>query len=79
MPTVKPSTTVVFESQAMFDAIEDFRFNNRFANRSQAVLFILKAGMQALKEEYPELDLNTKLETGKKQKDVLLNKGVQPL
>lgn len=79
MPTVKPSTTVVFESQTMFDAIEDFRFNNRFANRSQAVLFILKAGMQALKEEYPELDLSTKLETGKKQKDVLLNKGVQPL
>jgi len=29
MPTVKPSTTVVFDSQHMFDAIEDFRFNNR--------------------------------------------------
>lgn len=79
MPTVKPSTTVVFESQAMFDAIEDFRFNNRFANRSQAVLFILKAGMETLKEKYPELDLSTKLETGKKQSNVLLNKGVQPL
>jgi hypothetical protein len=74
MPTVKPSTTVVFESQKMFDAIEDFRFNNRFANRSQAVLYIIRAGMEALKDEYPELDLSVKLETGKKQTDVLVER-----
>ena len=77
MPTNKPSTTVVFESQAMFDAIEDFRFNNRFQNRSQAVLFIIRAGMEALKDQYSELDMSTKLETGKKQKDVQLKRSVK--
>lgn len=72
MPTIKPSTTVVFDSQHIFDAIEDFRFNNRFANRSQAILYIIRAGMDALKEEFPELDLNVKLETGKKAADVFI-------
>ncbi len=72
MPTKKPMTTVVFDNDT-FERIEDFRFNNRFPNRSQAVLFLVKAGMNALKNEYPELDVSTKLETGKKQKDVLIN------
>lgn len=66
MPTKKPIATVVFESQDMFERLEDFRFNNRFSNRSQAILFIVKAGMNALKDEYPELDMSVKLETGKK-------------
>ena len=66
MPTKKPMTTVVFDEDTYL-RIEDFRFNNRFPNRSQAVLFLVKAGMEALKEEYPELDVNTKLETGKKE------------
>lgn len=74
MPTVKPSTTVVFESQQMFDAIEDFRFNNRFANRSQAVLYIIRAGMESLKADYPELDLTVRLETGKKQADAIVER-----
>lgn len=73
MPTNKPSATVVFESKEMFDRIEDFRFNNRFSNRSQAILFIVKAGMNALKDEYPELDIGTKLETGKKTEHDVLN------
>lgn len=69
MPTNKPMTTVVFDEDT-FERIEDFRFNNRFPNRSQAVLFIIEAGMDALKDEYPELDRNTKLETGKRKVDV---------
>lgn len=68
MPTNKPTASVVFESQEMFDRIEDFRYNNRIPNRSQAVLIILKAGMEALKDKYPELDMTVKLETGKKSK-----------
>ena len=66
MPTNRPFATVVFESMDMFNRIEDFRFNNRFPNRSKAVLYIIKAGMDALKDEYPELDMSVKLETGKK-------------
>ena len=76
MPTKKPMTTVVFDDD-MFERIEDFRFNNRFASRSQAVVYLVKAGMEALKDEYPELDVSTKLETGKKQKDVFLTDHVR--
>lgn len=76
MPTKRPVTTIVFDDD-IFDRIEDFRFNNRFPNRSQAVLFLVKAGMEALKDEYPELDVSTKLETGKKQKDVFLTDHVR--
>lgn len=76
MPTKKPMTTVVFDDDT-FERIEDFRFNNRFPNRSQAVLFLVKAGMNALKDEYPELDASTKLETGKKQEDVLMTSAFQ--
>ena len=68
MPTKKPMTTLTL-SDEVFQKIEDFRFNNRFANRSQAIQFILEAGMRALADEYPELDLDTKLETGKKAQD----------
>ena len=68
MPTKRPTTTVVFDDDT-FQRIEDFRYNNRFPNRSQAVLYLVKAGMEALKDEYPELDLHTKLETGKKEKN----------
>ena len=73
MPTGKPFTTVVFDDDT-FKRIEDFRFNNRFQSRSQAILFIIKAGMEALKDEYPELDMNTKLETGKKAETMVIEK-----
>lgn len=76
MPTKRPVTTIVFDDD-IFDRIEDFRFNNRFPNRSQAVLFLVKAGMEALKDEYPELDISVKLETGKKQENVLLTDHVR--
>lgn len=72
MVTSKPMTTIIFDDE-MFRRIDDFRFNNRFSSRSQAVLFLIRAGMDALKEEYPELDLNTKLETGKKAKAIQLS------
>ena len=75
MPTIKKSSNIVFDDD-VFEKLEDFRFNNRFQNRSQAVMFVIKAGMNALKDEYPELDLNTKLETGKKQKNVFVNKSM---
>ena len=65
MPTIKPTVAVVMDEDTV-KRIEDFQFNNRFKNRSSAVMFILKAGMKALAEEYPELDEHVKLETGKK-------------
>lgn len=65
MPTKKPSTTIIFDSQELLDHIDEFRFNQRFPNRSQAIHFILRAGMDALKDQYPELDISVKLETKK--------------
>ena len=67
MATEKPYLGV-YITKPVKDAIEDFFYANRFRSRAQAVEFILRAGMDALKNEYPELDLNTKLETGKKEK-----------
>ena len=73
MATTKPFTTIIFDEE-MFKRIDDFRFNNRFSSRSQAVLYLIRAGMDALKEEYPELDMSSQLETGKRtnKKNVLL-------
>ena len=67
MPTKKPMTTITIDDD-LYEKIEDFRYNNRFANRSQAIMFILRAGMKALAAEYPELEPTVKLETGKKGK-----------
>lgn len=53
MPTKKPMTTVVFDDET-FDRIEDFRFANRFPNRSQAVIYLVKAGLNALGDESAE-------------------------
>lgn len=68
MTTNKPQFTVVLDKD-LYDALEDFRFNNRFPSRGKALNYVLRAGMAALAEEYPELDLHTKLETGKKETD----------
>ena len=46
-------TTVVFDDET-FDRIEDFRFANRFPNRSQAVIYLVKAGLNALCDESAE-------------------------
>lgn len=65
MPTIKPTSSIVFDSQELLDHIDTFRFNNYFSNRSQAVMFLLKTAMEQLKDQYPELDMNVKLETKK--------------
>lgn len=73
MPTKKPMTTITIDDD-IYEKIEDFRYNNRFANRSQAIMFIIRAGMKALAAEYPELDPAVKMETGKKSRmDVVDN------
>ena len=73
MPTKKPTTSIIFDSQDLLDHIDTFRFNNYFANRSQAVMFLLKTAMEQLKDQYPELDMKTKLETKKPPVAVLID------
>lgn len=67
MPSQKPFLGMNIDEQ-LLKKIDDFRWNNRFPSRAQAIEVILRAGMTALSSDYPELDLNVKLETGKKEK-----------
>lgn len=65
--TTKKVYLGVYVSPQIKEAIDDFFYTNRYRSKAVATEFILRAGMEALKDEYPELDLNTKLETGKKE------------
>ena len=67
MPTKKNILSIVLDDPT-FKALNDFRFNNRISTQSKAGMIILRAGMEALKEQYPELDVNVKKDTGKKEK-----------
>lgn len=62
MSTSKPFIGGNFP-QEIADAIEDCFYANRFKSKSQVIEMILRAGMDALKDEYPELNLsNPKIE-----------------
>ena len=50
MATDSPRYTVSVDDE-LFKEIEDFRFKNRFATRSEATVELLKLGLQALKEQ----------------------------
>lgn len=65
MPTKKRTISIVIDDD-MAKHFDLFRFGNQIRTESKAGYMILRAGMDALKDQYPELDLGTKLETGKK-------------
>ena len=66
MATTKPFLGINIDAD-LLKRIDDFRYNNRISSRAKAVEKIVRAGMDALASEYPELDLTMKLETGKKE------------
>ena len=49
MPTEKPRYTITLDED-MLRKIDDFRFENRYANRTQATLELIRIGMEALEE-----------------------------
>jgi len=53
MPTEKPRYTITLDED-MLKKIDDFRFENRFANRTQATLALIRIGMDALEKEQTE-------------------------
>jgi len=53
MATNKPRYTVSVDDE-LFQQIEDFRFRNRYATRSQATCELIRLGLQSLKEASPE-------------------------
>ena len=53
MPTDKPRYTITLDKE-MLKAIDDFRFERRYPNRTQATLELIRLGMEALKKEQGE-------------------------
>lgn len=49
MPTEKPRYTITL-SEEMLKQIDDFRFENRYANRTQATLELIRIGIEALEK-----------------------------
>lgn len=50
MPTEKPRYTITLDEE-MLKKIDDFRFENRFPNRTQATLELIRIGIEALEEQ----------------------------
>lgn len=50
MATDKPRYTVSVTNE-MFEAIEDFRFKNRYQTRSEATAELIRLGLEQLKKE----------------------------
>ena len=59
MPTEKPRFTVIVDDD-MFQAIEDFRFENRYPSRSAAALELIRLGIEQIKKEQAEKQQTTK-------------------
>lgn len=53
MPTEKPRYTITLDEE-MLKKIDDFRFENRFPNRTQATLELIRIGMEALEKQQKE-------------------------
>ena len=53
MPTEKPRFCITVDEE-LFKEIEDFRFENRYPNRSAATLELIRRGLQTLKNEQSE-------------------------
>ena len=53
MATKKPRYTVSVTDE-MFEAIEDFRFKNRYQTRSEATAELIRLGLEQLKKQQSE-------------------------
>lgn len=50
MATEKPRYTITIDEE-LLKKIDDFRFENRFPNRTQATLELIRLGMEALEKK----------------------------
>lgn len=50
MATEKPRYTITLDEE-MLKKIDDFRFENRFPNRTQATLALIRLGIEALEKQ----------------------------
>ncbi|MEG2857739.1 MAG: hypothetical protein RR994_03880 [Clostridia bacterium] len=57
MSTEKPRYTITLDDE-MFQAIEDFRYENRYANRNQATTELIRLGLEELKKQQKKAQKN---------------------
>ncbi|MDL2236325.1 hypothetical protein LJC56_00610 [Christensenellaceae bacterium OttesenSCG-928-K19] len=50
MPTEKPRYTITLDEE-MLKKIDDFRFENRFANRTKATLELIRIGLDTIEKQ----------------------------
>lgn len=50
MATEKPRFTITLDDE-LLELVEDFRYKNRYPNRTMAINALLEAGIEALKEQ----------------------------
>ena len=50
MPTEKPRYTITL-TEEMLKKIDDFRFENRFPNRTQATLELIRIGIETIEKQ----------------------------
>ena len=53
MATDRPRFSITVDDE-LFKQIEDFRFNNRFQNRNDAMIALVRLGLQAAEKEEKE-------------------------
>lgn len=66
MPTQKPRFTITLDED-MLKKIDDFRFENRFPNRTQATLELIRLGLEALEKKQAAEARNGKPADGKRE------------
>lgn len=50
MPTEKPRYTITMDEE-LLKQVDDFRFENRYATRTQATLELIRLGLEKLKND----------------------------
>lgn len=53
MATEKPRYSITLDDK-MFKEIEDFRFEQRYPNRNQATIELIRLGLEAMKKQQEE-------------------------
>ena len=59
MPTEKPRFSITMDED-MFEKIDDYRFDNRFENRTQATLELIRLGLDAVEKSNKDKLLKSK-------------------
>ena len=53
MPTNKPRTMITFNDEALYKAVDEYRFTNRFRSQNEAVMDLINKGIEKLMSETP--------------------------